>query len=239
MVLLILIRKKYLQAAVWCALVLLLPWVLRVPTPQPVFSPVTAADPAVIIDPGHGGEDGGAVAADGSAESSINLSIAHRLQEVLLLLGTESAMTREGEGSVASPDAETLREKKRTDLENRVAFVNQHPNAVLLSIHQNSLPSVPSVHGAQAFYGTAQGSAELAELIQECLNRSVNTDKTKNCKAIDPSIYLMKHAKCPAVLLECGFMSNPEEVKLLQEDSHQTRLAISIAAGFLQWQNST
>jgi len=239
MVLLILLRKKYLCGVVWCAVAVLLIGLLDVPRPLPVFSPVYSTAPAVVIDPGHGGEDGGAVAADGTVESHINLAVSLRLREVLFLLGIQNCMTREGETSLASTEAVTLREKKRSDLENRAAFINRYPEAALISIHQNSLPSVPSVCGAQVFYGIQQGSAALAAELQEQLNYIVNTDKAKTSKAIDGTIYLMKHVENTAVLVECGFLSNSLETEKLRQNEHQIRLALSIAAGFLKWRNST
>lgn len=143
-------------------------------------------------------------------------------------------MTRPGENAVYSVGASTLREKKRSDLQNRVAMVNGYDDAVLLSIHQNSLPTVPSVHGAQTFYNTVSGADQLAEQIQQSLNQAVNIGNEKAKKQIDDTIYLMRRVSRPAVLVECGFLSNAEETKLLQEQKYQTRLALAIAAGVLQ-----
>ena len=116
-----------------------------------------------VIDAGHGGEDGGAVGADGSRESDINLAIARRLEGLLILLGEETCMTRTDDRSIHSEGAATLREKKRSDLKNRVALVNGTQGAILVSIHQNSLPSSKRTHGAQVFYGIEEGSAALAQ----------------------------------------------------------------------------
>lgn len=101
----------------------------------------------IVIDAGHGGEDGGAVAADGTVESGINLAIAQDLDALLRFLGCETRMTRTEDAAIYSDGARTLREKKASDLKNRVALVNETPNAVLLSIHQNSLPASRRVHG--------------------------------------------------------------------------------------------
>ena len=198
----------------------------------PVFRPAPAdiAVPMVyIIDAGHGGEDGGAVSASGVTESTLNLEIAQRLNDVLSFLGKDTVMTRPGEKAVYSAGA-----SKRSDLQNRVEMVNGYDGAVLLSIHQNSLPSVPSVHGAQTFYNTVSGADQLAEQIQQSLNQTVNAGNEKTEKRIDDTIYLMRQVLCPAVLVECGFLSNAEETKLLQERQYQTRLALTIAAGVLQ-----
>ena len=180
---------------------------------------------------GHGGEDGGAVSRDGVPESEINLAIAKRTELLLRFLGAETVMTRTDDVSIHSAGADTLRQKKASDLKNRVALVNATPGAVLVSIHQNSLPSVPSVHGAQAFYGTAASSGALALSVQAALNKSVNAGNEKHEKKIDSSIYLMKNVTCPAILVECGFLSNTAETRLLQEPEHQKLIASAIVAG--------
>ncbi len=187
----------------------------------------------IVIDAGHGGEDGGAVSRSGVAESGINLAIARRLDQILTLLGEDTVMTRTDERAVYSSDAGTLRQKKASDLRNRVSAVNAMPGAILISIHQNSLPSVPSVHGAQVFFGTREFSAAYAQGVQSALNRCVNNGNAKQEKPIDPTIYLMKNVNCPAILVECGFLSNEDETTMLQDASYQKKLAISIAAGFL------
>ncbi len=234
----LLIKKKYFAAAAGGAAIflLLMLGILFQQQNVPVFASHDNA-PVLIIDAGHGGEDGGAVAMDGTVESEINLAVAKRLREILCFTGHDVVMTREEEKSLSENSKGTLRERKRLDLERRVELVNHHPNAILISIHQNSLPNYFSVHGAQVFYNTQEGSEILAEAIQEQLNLWINTDKAKSHKPIDPSIYLMKNIHCRAVLVECGFLSNAEETKKLKQPGHQTLLALTIAAGifpFLQ-----
>ena len=202
---------------------------------EPAFSPRTPQDEVVIIDAGHGGEDGGAVSADGVAESGINLAIAKRVENMLLFLGQETMMTRTGEEAVYSSDAATLREKKVSDLKNRVAMVNEQEHAILLSIHQNSLPSHPRVHGAQVFYNTVEPGQAMAESVQQALNQMINGGNEKTIKPIDSSVYLMKNSRAPSLLVECGFLSNADEAKLLQEQDYQLRLAVCIVAGFRQY----
>lgn len=187
----------------------------------------------VIIDPGHGGEDGGAVATDGTVESTLNLEISLRLNDLLRLFGQETEMTRREDVSIYSPDAHTLHEKKVSDLQNRVAMVNGTENAVLLSIHQNKLPMVPSVHGAQVFYNSVSGGADLAKSIQSSLNNCVNLDNEKSEKPASSTIYLMKNITAPAVLVECGFLSNPKETAALKSRDSQLQLATAITAGYL------
>ena len=203
---------------------------------RPVFRPEGIPEtPVIVIDAGHGGEDGGAVAADGTVESGINLAIAQDLDALLRFLGCETRMTRTEDAAIYSDGARTLREKKASDLKNRVALVNETPNAVLLSIHQNSLPSSPVTHGAQAFRNREPEAEALAQTMQDTLNTVVNTHRAKEPKQIVESIYLMNHVTVPAVLVECGFLSNEEETARLRQGAYQTKLAAAIAAGYLQW----
>ena len=198
----------------------------------PAFAPSEQGSVVYVLDAGHGGEDGGAVSRSGVRESDVNLAVAKRLDALLRFLGRDTVLTRTEDVSVYTEGAETLRQKKASDLKNRVALVNAIPNAVLVSIHQNSLPSVPSVRGAQVFYGAAEPGAALANSVQAALNECVN-DREKHEKRIDPSIYLMKKVTCPAILVECGFLSNEGEAAKLETPEYQKRLAAVITAGLL------
>ena len=186
-----------------------------------------------VIDAGHGGEDGGAVSADGTPESGINLEISLRLRDLLHFYGMETCMIRTEDVSVNTPGLATFRERKSSDLKNRTETVNGIPNAVLISIHQNSLPSVPSVHGAQVFYNHIDGAQPLAEQIQSALNQTVNPGNEKRTREIPDTIYLMNHAQAPAVLVECGFLSNAAETQLLKTAAHQKIIAAAIFSGIL------
>ncbi|MBQ9460187.1 MAG: N-acetylmuramoyl-L-alanine amidase [Oscillospiraceae bacterium] len=190
-----------------------------------------------VLDAGHGGEDGGAVSPDGAKESDVNLAVVLDLDALLRFLGQETVLTRTEDASIASEDAQTLREKKVSDLKNRVALVNSIPRAVLVSIHQNSLPSVPSVRGAQVFFGKNAPSDAIAASMQCVLNKTINAGREKHEKKIDSTIYLMKNVNCPAILIECGFMSNASEAAALQDSMYQRKLAAAIAAGLLDHGN--
>ena len=189
--------------------------------------------PTVVVDAGHGGEDGGAVAADGTAESGLNLAIALRVRDLLSFAGVRTVLTRTDDAAIYDGSAATLREKKVSDLKNRAALVNDTPNAVLLSIHQNSLPSSPATHGAQVFFNGAEGAVPLASGVQEALNQAVNTEKPKSPAAIGSSVYLMQNITAPGVLVECGFLTNEAEAARLKEEAYQLRLAAAITAGLL------
>lgn len=222
------IRKPALCLLICCAAVL-----FALCTVKTVYAAVDS--PVLVVDAGHGGEDGGAVGADGTAESGVNLQIARRLELLLLFLGHKTAMTREGEAAVYSEDAVTLRQKKVSDLHNRAEMINGYESALVISIHQNSLPGHPKVHGAQVFYNAAAQAERLAAAVQEALNRCLQAGDERQVKAAPGSIFLLAQAKHPTILAECGFMSCPEECRRLQEPDYQVCLALVIASGVEQF----
>lgn len=188
----------------------------------------------VIVDAGHGGSDGGAVSPSGVAESGLNLAIALKLAGVLDVFGQPVVLTRTGESSLADDTTASLRQQKVSDTRNRVSLVNEYPHGVLLSIHQNTLPGHPTVQGAQSFHNGREGAEPLAAAIQQTLNETVNA-AAKSPRTTGDDVYLMKHAQCPAVLVECGFLSHPAEVERLGQREHQLCLATAITAGYLQF----
>ena len=193
--------------------------------------------PVIVLDAGHGGTDGGAVSADGIIEREINLEITQRLALVMSFCAQRAVLTRTDSNSLASPDAATIKEEKRSDLSNRVTLVNSLSNATLISIHQNSLPGHPEVSGAQVFFNTAAPARFLAESVQQQLNCCHNAGNEKLSKQIDASVYLMKEVSCPAILVECGFLSNPTEARALCTENYQKQLALAITAGYLSYTN--
>lgn len=232
----IVLEGKKLCCAVGAALLacaLLAMYFCQASEPIQTSASVQSSSCVWIIDAGHGGEDGGAVAADGTKESEINLAVARRVEALLRFLGERTRMTRTTDASIHSPEASSLRQKKRSDLENRVAIVNETQNAVLVSIHQNSLPSSRQTHGAQVFFGRVEPGELFAESIQKALNISCNAGNEKSKKMIDASIFLLKNVTAPAILIECGFLSNAEETQLLKTEAYQQKLAVTIAAGLM------
>lgn len=185
--------------------------------------------PMLIVDPGHGGEDGGAVSPDGTPEAGINLAIALQMKELAGLLGQNITLTRESDISLHGENARTIAEKKREDLQNRAEFCSEIENGILISIHQNSLPEFPDTRGAQVFYGSEEGSEVLAEGVQEILNQTINV-RAKTCRPMGDGVYLLEHAQCPAILVECGFLSNNDELAMLKDSGYQTKLAFVLLA---------
>ena len=181
-----------------------------------------------MLDAGHGGEDGGAVSPSGAIESQINLEITQRLDSILGFYGTPALMLRTEDRSLHDPDAVTLREKKVSDLHNRAEIVQRYPNATLLSIHQNIF-SQAQYCGTQVFYAPTQGSQALAQAIQSAVQARLQPENDREAKPIPETVYLMNHVSNRAVLVECGFLSNPGEERALQEPGYQTQLAAVLA----------
>ncbi len=237
MMILLLYRKHVLCAAMLLLLsITVLSLSLR-RTAVPAFSYTEmTTDEIIVLDAGHGGSDGGAVSADGTPEDDINLAIVLRLRDLFALMGRQTVLTRTGENSLADPDSATLRQEKVSDTKNRVALINSVSNGHLISIHQNTLPGHPSVHGAQVFYGKVTDSDARAAAVQQALNSVVNVGNEKTAKPIGSDIYIMAHANCPAILVECGFLSSSAETRLLLSPEYQTKLAAAICCGYLQYQ---
>ena len=184
----------------------------------------------IVLDPGHGGMDGGSSAADGTRESDLNLAVTLKTDAVLSLLGERTVLTRRNDADLSGPEDTTISQKKVSDIRARTALVNDQPDALLVSIHQNTFPADASVHGAQVFYNGKGDSQTLAELLQEKLAESPDQGNTKAAKPIDPGIYLMNRIEAPGVLVECGFLTNPAETERLKSADYQKRLAVTIAA---------
>lgn len=189
----------------------------------------------VIVDPGHGGEDGGATSCTGVLESSINLDISLRLDDLLHLLGVDTRLIRTTDTSIYT-QGNTIAAKKISDLKERVRIVNETAGGLLVSIHQNTF-SDQRYGGAQVFYAPADGSKLLAEQMQSSLIASVNPGSNRKCKKAD-SVYLMQHIRCPGVLVECGFLSNPKEEASLRDAAYQKKLCCVIAAAVSSYLNA-
>lgn len=189
----------------------------------------------IVIDAGHGGEDGGAVSCTGVPESGINLQIALRLDDLLHLMGHETVMVRTTDISVYT-EGETLGQKKASDLKARVKLVNETENAVLVSIHQNTY-SGAKYSGAQVFYAKTEGSEALAKQLQSAFIQTVNPGSKRQAKKIT-GLYLFEHITRPGILVECGFLTNAEEEVKLRSIDYQKKLCCVIAASLSQYLNT-
>lgn len=195
---------------------------LSVHNPQPF-----TLRPTLVIDAGHGGIDGGTTSCTGVLESKFNLEISKRLDRLLSLLGYETVMVRTEDVSVAT-EGNTIREQKRSDLRNRVNLVNEMDSPIYVSIHQNFYPE-SRYSGPQVFYASSQEGKDLATLMQANLNEAFASSSKRSCKKSD-GVYIMQHIDCCGILIECGFLSNPEEESKLKTPEYQKNLCSVIAA---------
>lgn len=181
----------------------------------------------IVIDPGHGGVDGGATSCTGVLESRFNLEISLRLQDLFHFLGYQTRMIRREDISVYR-EGDTIARKKISDLKERVRMIGETENPVLLSIHQNYFPD-GHYSGAQVFYAGTEGSQSLAADLQRGFVKYLNPGSKRQEKK-SSGIYLMEHIHCPGVLIECGFLSNPEEEAKLRSSQYQQKLCCVIAS---------
>ena len=207
-------------------------WFMRQMGTAPAITSCRFPEQIFVVDAGHGGEDGGAVSFSGQTESEMNLAVSRRLDLLLGFYGVDVIMTRTEDISLHDPSADTIRQKKTSDLKNRVKLINALEDPTLISIHQNSFPQKSS-HGLQVFYGQEERSKILADRIQRIVAEHLDAGNHRQAMKIPDTVYLMKNISCRAILVECGFLSNPTEDRLLQESAYQTKIAMSIAAGCL------
>lgn len=229
------IRGKMFRSTIWVILPLAAVLIAAV---YLLFDNVAETDadwtPVLIIDAGHGGEDGGAVAPDGKLESEINLDVALRLDALARFWGLETVMTRMS-GHIEYPEsAQTLSAKKKADQDARLALIHEISGGILLSIHQNNYPAA-SPYGIQVFYGAEPESDAFALILQGNLTTQLCPDNRRVAESIDDGIYLMRNAGCPSVLVECGFLSNPEELVKLESEDYRMELAAVMLASYLQY----
>lgn len=188
----------------------------------------------IVVDAGHGEPDGGAVGISGVVEKDVNLAIAQKLSEVLEGQGAEVIMTRGGDNAIYDEDAKTIREMKRSDMNNRRAIVKNSGADLFVSIHMNSF-SDSSVHGLHVFYDkTHPEIEETAKKIQQRISEVTGADM-HTVKTADEKLFLMKNPPVPSILVECGFLSNPEEEQKLISDEYQAKIAWAIASSLVDY----
>ena len=183
--------------------------------------------------PPHGGNDPGKVGTDGTLEKDINLQIAQRLKKKLQEEGLEVVLTRESDRNLAEEDASS---QKVSDLKHRVELIGETDPRLVVSIHQNSYTDA-SARGAQVFYYSGSGEGEeLADLLQKHLIETADPSNTREAKE-NASYYMLKRTPVVTVIAECGFLSNPEEEQLLQEEDYQEKIAEALCRGVMEYLN--
>lgn len=192
---------------------------------------VSVKKPVIIIDAGHGGEDGGTQSADGVLEKDINLKISEKLEKILKNDGFKTVMVRDSDTLIYDESCSTMRSKKSSDIHNRLDIMKKHKDCIFISIHQNYFTQ-SKYSGAQVFYRPDhEQSRILAESIQKSIVSSLQTDNTRQIKSCTSDVYLIHNAVSTAVMVECGFLSNPDEAEKLQNDAYQQKMALAIAGG--------
>ncbi len=191
----------------------------------------------IIVDPGHGGIDGGAVGVNGTLEKDINLKIAYKLKNIAENNGVEVVLTRDQDVSLHTTSSDRVSSQKRSDLQFRKKFMTENPNYIFVSIHQNKFAQ-SKYRGAQVFYADNQLSQNLGNAIQESLITTLNDGNTRVAKKVSNDIFLLKGVNSAAVIVECGFLSNKEEEQLLNNEDYQQKIAEAIFKGVTNFSSS-
>lgn len=203
-----------------------------------VSGELPAEKQTIIIDAGHGGEDGGAEV-DGVLEKDINLSISLILRDMLKANGYNVKMVRDSDISVYSDGADSLSEKKTSDLHNRADLFNSDENNIVISIHQNKFDN-SKYSGTQVFYSSNHdNSVILAESVRTAVIMLLQPDNSRELKPATKDIFILDQAKVPAIIVECGFLSNDEERGKLTDDTYQKKLAYAIMLGIMDYSNKS
>ena len=192
----------------------------------------------IVIDAGHGDFDPGAIAHDGTLEKDLNLHIALKLADFFRANGFTVVMTRTDDVTMTGNGPSEATSRKRNDTQNRAALSDSFSNAVMISIHQNAF-SDRSQHGTQIFYGQKnEHSKAIAEAIQASMARYLQPDNERKCKRGYDSIYILKTVENPLVMIECGFITNRDELELLKDSEYQQKLAFCIFLGYIDYLNA-
>ncbi len=188
----------------------------------------------IILDAGHGGEDGGASSADGLLEKDINLALALTMRDILAANGINVILTRETDTLLYDRNVDYHGRKKMLDMAARLKIAEETPDAVFVSLHMNTYPH-PSCQGVQVWYSENNDtSPELAKVIHATTQQLLQHENDRPIKRSGSSIYLLHHLECPAVLVECGFLSSPEEAALLADENYRQQLALTLCMGILR-----
>lgn len=192
----------------------------------------------IIIDAGHGGEDGGAVAFDGTYEKDINLQIATKLNEFLSLLGYNTHMVRTEDLALHDDGLDTIRARKNSDLKNRLKLMDIYKQCYYVSIHQNKYDD-SNIWGAQVFYSPNNSqSKELAEILQATIINNLQPENHRKIKPSGTNIFILYKAIKPAVMIECGFVSNANDLYNLKDNLYQNKLAFTISQAIVNYKIS-
>lgn len=203
----------------------------KIETSLPASGGELISQKVIILDAGHGGMDGGCSTADGVPEKGINLNIMLAVRDMLSACGYTVEVTRDTDTSIHDKGISGIAAQKSSDMDNRLALFNKYSDAICISIHQNQYIT-PNAKGAQMFYSDANPDSQaLAQMMQTRFVRNLQPDNTREIKLCGSELFLCHFCKNPTVMIECGFLSNPEEAKLLVTDEYQKQVAFTIFSG--------
>lgn len=198
----------------------------------------TVQKPIIVLDAGHGGADGGCVSVNNKCEKDINLNILLSLRDMLNIMGYETQCTRESDISIHDEGIQGLAKQKKSDMDNRLAIFNKFDSAIAISIHQNQFTD-EKYSGAQMFYSPkVTGSEQLASIMQKQFVSKLQPENTRETKPVGDELFLLNNAKCPAVMIECGFLSNHEEAAKLEDENYQKQIAFTIFSGISEFKST-
>lgn len=190
--------------------------------------------PVLIIDAGHGGEDGGAIADDGTLEKNINLEISLKLSDIMSVFGYKTKSIRKIDTDLHT-EGDTIRQRKISDINHRFDIMNSYDNCLYVSVHQNKFID-SRIHGAQTFYSPNNDESKtLADFVQKSIASQLQPDNKRVIKKSGTDIFLLYNATKPTVMVECGFISNQEELTNLKDNNYQQQMALSIAFGIINY----
>ncbi|MBQ8203473.1 MAG: N-acetylmuramoyl-L-alanine amidase [Clostridia bacterium] len=200
----------------------------------------TSADisqrPTVILDAGHGGFDGGAVAGDGTVEKDINLAICKKCESMLRFNGFNVIMTRTDDTGTEDVEG-SIAKRKKSDMQNRLNLMKENTDAIFVSVHLNKF-TTSAARGAQVFYTpNFDAAVDLGESIQSSIVNLLQPDNTRVIKMGNSSTYLLKNATVPAVIVECGFLSNSQDLANLKNSEYQSQMAFAIVGGITEFES--
>ncbi|MGN0660278.1 MAG: N-acetylmuramoyl-L-alanine amidase [Oscillospiraceae bacterium] len=189
----------------------------------------------VVLDAGHGGMDSGCVGAAGTLEKDVNLSVTMMLKDMLELNGFDVVLTRDSDRSIHDKGVKGIRNQKESDMDNRLEIINKSGADALVMIHQNKFTD-PQYHGAQMFYSEDTEKADVfADIMQHKFVEYLQPDNDREIKECEDKIFLLERSEMPGVLIECGFLSNPEEEAKLKTEDYQKDIAFTIFSGIVEF----
>jgi len=203
----------------------------------PVSTPQASDNVVIVLDAGHGGIDGGGTSVNGILEKDINLSILLKVRDLCRSFGYNVVVTRDTDKSIHDDGVKGIGNQKRSDMDNRLKIFNKYDNSINISIHQN-LFTQPQYKGAQMFYApTNPANEKLARIMQNEFVAQLQPDNTREIKEVGKELFLCYFSKNPSLMIECGFLSNPEEAAKLETEEYQAQVAFTIFCGINKYVN--